>query len=195
MADINHKLEAEQSAGHHVRHLIKDAVIIIFSVLIAFALAKTGAVENLLASVKGFNIVGSFLAGVFFTSIFTITPSAVVLLSIARESSLLYVALFGALGAMIGDLLIFKLVRNSLAEDLMSLLKSNPQKKLRALFKVKFFRLSLFFLGGLIIASPLPDELGLMLMGLSKPNNKIFLPTSFIFNFLGILAIGYLAGV
>jgi hypothetical protein len=44
----------------------------------------------------------------------------------------------------------------------------------------------------LIIASPFPDELGLMLMGLSKTNTKVFILLSFVLNFIGILVMGLL---
>ncbi|MDP3800322.1 MAG: hypothetical protein Q8Q90_02755, partial [bacterium] len=62
---------------------------------------------------------------------------------------------------------------------------------------IKFFRKSFLrwftpFLGALIIASPFPDELGLVLMGLSKTNTKVFIPVSFGLNFIGILIMGLL---
>jgi len=40
------------------------------------------------------------------------------------------------------------------------------------------------------VISPLPDELGLAMMGLSKMKTSLFIPISFILNSLGILAIG-----
>ena len=48
-------------------------------------------------------------------------------------------------------------------------------------------------LGGIIIASPFPDELGISLLGFSKMKTTAFIPVSLIFNFLGILAIGLIA--
>ena len=66
-------------------------------------------------------------------------------------------------------------------------------KRLRALFKMKFFRWFTFFLGGIIIASPLPDELGIGLLGFSKMKVSWFVPVSFVFNFIGICLIGLVA--
>jgi hypothetical protein len=40
--------------------------------------------------------------------------------------------------------------------------------------------------GALIIASPLPDEFALTLMGLSKVRLAVLIPISFIMNMLGI---------
>src|SRR5262249_43219313 len=52
-----------------------------------------------------------------------------------------------------------------------------------------------FFVGGLIIASPLPDELGIGLLGVARLRTAWFVLLSYAFNFLGILAIGGLAGL
>ena len=61
------------------------------------------------------------------------------------------------------------------------------------LLKLKLFRRVSFFVGGLIIASPLPDELGISLFGFSKIKMSWFIPLSFIFNFIGIVLIGVVA--
>jgi hypothetical protein len=43
--------------------------------------------------------------------------------------------------------------------------------------------------GALVIASPLPDELGITLLGIARLRNWQFVVLSFIFNFAGIFAI------
>ncbi len=183
-----------EAAERHVRHLVKDIAIILFSVLIAFILVKTGAIPELLASVKGFGVWGTIVVGVFFTSIFTTAPAIVALAAIAAETGApLQTALFGAIGAVIGDIFIFRFVRDSIAEDFMYILKQGPKERLQHFFKLKFFRWTLFMIGGLIIASPLPDELGIMLMGITKIKTLAFIPISFVFNFLGILFISLVA--
>jgi hypothetical protein len=48
-------------------------------------------------------------------------------------------------------------------------------------------------MGGLIIASPLPDELGLALMGFVKTNNWTFAIISILCNALGIFVIAVVA--
>ena len=63
----------------------------------------------------------------------------------------------------------------------------------RELLKVPWLRGLLFLLGGLIIASPLPDELGISLFGFSKAKTSWFVPLSFTFNFIGIVLIGLVA--
>jgi hypothetical protein len=174
-------------------NLFRDLAIIAFSVIIAVILVKTGILKSLLEGTQDIKFFGSFFAGLFFTSIFTTVPATVALGEIAREGSLFWTALLGGVGAMIGDLLIFKFVKNSLAEDISTLIQHNARKRFSAVFKLKFFRYFFAFLGALIIASPLPDELGLAMMGFSKVKTSLFIPLSFFFNFLGILIIGLIA--
>ena len=178
----------------HQSHFIQDLVIIALSVLIAIILVKTDILIDILTSSKELERFGSFIAGMFFTSIFTTAPAIVTLGEIARVNSLFLTALFGALGAIIGDLVIFRFVRDRFVEDLKKLLKhSSGVQRLKFLFRLKFFRWFTIFLGGLIIASPLPDELGISLLGFSKMKTNLFIPLSFIFNFIGIYAIGLVA--
>ena len=178
---------------NHKNNLIKDVAIIALSVLIAIILVKTEVLVSILASSKELELFGSFIAGMFFTSIFTVAPATVVLAEIAQVNSVLWVAFFGGIGAMIGDMIIFRFVRNRLFEDILYLLKKSKFERLISIFRLRIFRWLIAFLGALIIASPLPDELGLMMMGFSKIKTSLFIPISFLLNSLGILIIGLIA--
>lgn len=174
--------------------LLHDALIIIASVYIAVMLVKTGTLAGILVSALGFEFLGSFIAGLFFTSIFTTAPAIVTLGELARINSIVPVALFGALGAVIGDLIIFRFIRDKFSEHILELVSHRSAwKRMRALFKLKLFRWASLFVGGMIIASPLPDELGISLLGFSKIKTSWFIPLSFLFNFIGILLIGAVA--
>lgn len=179
--------------NNHKNNLIKDATIVVLSVLIAIILAKTGVFVDILASSKKLELFGSFIAGMFFTSIFTAAPATVVLAEIAQVNSIYLTALFGGLGALIGDMIIFRFVKNRLSEDILYLLKKSKSERFISIFRLKIFRWSMGFLGALVIASPLPDELGLVMLGFSKIKISLFIPVSFLLNFLGILAIGLIA--
>jgi len=174
-------------------NLIKDTSIIALSVLIAIILVKTKVLVSILASSKELELFGSFIAGIFFTSIFTVAPATVVLAEIAQINSIFLVAILGGIGAMIGDMIIFRFVKNRLFEDILYLLKKSKSERLISIFRLKIFRWSIAFLGALIIASPLPDEFGLMMMGFSKIKTSLFIPISFLLNFLGIMIIGLIA--
>jgi len=173
---------------------VEEQGIVFLSVLIALILAQTDVLVRVLTSTKELELIGSFIAGMFFTSVFTTAPAMVTLGEIAQVQSLVLVALFGAAGAVVGDLIIFRFVKDRVSEHLMAISKEQGgARRMKSLLKRKFFRGFTFFLGGLIIASPLPDEIGISLMGISKMKLPLFVALSFMFNFIGIAMIGLAA--
>lgn len=174
--------------------LITDLAIIILSILSALFLAKTDALVNILLASKALEIFGSLIAGIFFTSVFTTAPAIVTLGEIAQANSIWLVALFGAIGATIGDLIIFRFVKDRFSKHLMELIKKKGgEKRLRHLLHLKYFKWLTFLIGGFIIASPIPDEVGIMILGFSNLRQSLFIPFSFVSNFIGILLIGIVA--
>ncbi len=173
--------------------LIRDLAIVALSIFVAINLAESGAIESFFANTRSVVFLESFIAGIFFTSVFTTAPSIVAIVEIAKSGTSLWeLAVFGALGAMIGDLVLFKFVRDRISEDISALIQ-DKKGRWKKVFKLKSFKWSAAFLGAVIIASPIPDEVGLALLGFSKVKTKYFLPISFVFNSIGILIIGILA--
>jgi len=170
--------------------LEKDAIILVASFLGAYILSKTGVLTYLMNSAGIFKIFGNFLAGTFFTSIFTAAPAGVILGNIAQTTSPLQMAFVGALGALLGDFLIFRLIEDTLVKDVSLALKESRYSHLKEIFGLRIFSWLPPLLGAICIASPLSDELGLMLMGLSKTRSIVFIPISFTLHFFGIFAVG-----
>ncbi len=174
--------------------LLHDVLSIIVSIGIAVILVQTNVLTKILTATQEFQFLGSFIAGLFFTSVFTTAPAIVTLGEIARIHEIVPTALFGAMGAVVGDLVIFRFVRDTFAEHILELIRHRDMgKRMAVLLKLKLFRWLSFFVGGLIIASPLPDELGVSLFGFSKMKMVWFIPLSFFFNFIGIVLIGLVA--
>ena len=176
-------------------NIIRDLTIIAVSIIVAVIIAKTGALTGILVNTQEWKILGSFLSGMFFVSIFTAAPAAAVLFEIAASNSIWAVAFFGGIGALIGDILIFRFIKDSLAEDARWLIGKTKQERLISIFQLKLFRRLIPFVGALVVASPLPDEIGLAMMGLSKMKTAVFAPLSFALNFVGILIVGLIAQV
>lgn len=171
----------------------RDAAIIVLSIGVAIALARTGALADILTRTQGLGFLGSFLAGMCFVSLFTVAPAAVVLVEIAQAGSVPAVAFFGGLGALAGDLIIFRFMRESVSADIAWLVRGAKFARLRAAFRRPFLRWLVPLAGAAIVASPFPDEIGVAMMGLAKMRTALFIPLSFTLNFLGILAIGWIA--
>lgn len=174
--------------------IVQDLAIVVLSIFIAVILVQTRVITNILSTTLELKALGSFIAGMFFTSVFTTTPAIVTLGEISQTNSIVSTAFFGALGAVVGDMIIFKFVRDRLSDHFFVLIKHNGWwRRVKALFKLRYFRWGTFLVGGLIIASPFPDELGISLLGLSKMKTRLFVLVSFVFNFIGIIIIGTVA--
>lgn len=174
--------------------ILKDVVIVLISVAIAVFLVKLDVIPRILSGLKDFKIFGSFFAGMFFTSIFTTAPAIVTLGEISRETTVLGTALSGAFGALLGDLVIFSFIRDKLSLHLAEAIKHDEYwKRLMAILRLRYFRWLTFLLGGIIITSPLPDELAISIFGFSKMKTRTFIPISLVFNFIGICVIGFVA--
>jgi hypothetical protein len=173
--------------------LWSDVGIIIVSIFVAVKLVESGILERFLAGGSGLQLLESFIAGMFFTSAFTTAPAIAALGTIAANGSVLSTAICGAAGAVLVDLLIFHFVKNSVRSDFLALASKERRASLRHLFRGKIFRWFTPLAAALIIASPLPDELGVALVGLTGTRAKWFIPFSYAANFAGILAIGFVA--
>jgi membrane protein YqaA with SNARE-associated domain len=172
--------------------LIQDVGLIGLSIVAAIFLARSGVLHDLLSSFSDAWLVGAFVAGIFFTSMFTAAPAAAAILLIAQDEGIWLVALVAALGSLLGDFLLFWFARDRLSYYLKEHLQKEIRKHhLSRIFHMHSFRWIAFVLGGLIIASPLPDELGIAILGFARLGSNLFVPLSFVANFLGLVAIGY----
>ena len=176
-----------------MKHAVKDMAVIIFSIVLAVFIVDTDIVEKLLSTSENIGIVGSFVAGLLFTSIFTTAPAIIVLGEISQTEPIFIVALVGAIGALCGDMIIFYLFKNHVSDDLNELTRKIKKNPFKTAFRHRNLRWFGVLVGAIIIASPFPDELGIAMMGISKLKTKFFIPISFILNFIGILAIGFAA--
>lgn len=174
-------------------HVIRDIAIIALGILSVVFLERFGFIERFLASVETFFPLVSFATGIFFTSVFTAAFATVIFAELAQDHSLILTAVFGGAGALLGDYIIFRFVRDTLLEDIRGLLAIFHADRFAEIFRLQLFRFLAPFFGAVIIASPLPDELGVALLGLSDMSAKKFAVFSFVFNAAGILAIGGIA--
>lgn len=176
-------------------NLYRDIGILVVSIAFAITLGLTDAIPRALGYLHFSKTIAAFFAGMFFTSVFTTAPAMVALGEIAQTNSVVTTAFAGAIGAVIGDYLIYRFIRDSVSEDLHYLFSKIRHEKLSLFLHGRFHELRVYrwlvpLMGALIIASPLPDELGLAILGLSKVKSKTMVPLTFAFNFLGILIIG-----
>ena len=167
--------------------------VIAASVFLAILFAGSGALEQFITQTQQVRLIGSLVAGFFFSSVFTVAPAIVALGEIAQHGSLMTTALVGGFGAMMADMLIFRFLKANFGSDIAFSARHAKSARFMHLMRSSGFHWALILLGGLIIASPFPDELGLALMGITRVRLSLLMPLSFTFNTLGILAIGLVA--
>lgn len=160
-----------------------------------FVLAlDTTIVQGLLSSIENMGIAGVFLAGLLFVSFFTAAPAVVLLIALADNFSPLTIAFYGALGAAVGDWIILKLFEEKVAYELKPLAKKWKLMPLIRRLRRKKAREGTTLFGMVVVASPLPDELGIALLGISHLPTVSLLIITTLLNGAGILVIVLLAG-
>ncbi len=92
-------------------------------------------------------------------------------------------------GALTSDLLIFKYISDDLDTEIRDIFNRLGGKHLMRMLHLKLFSWVLLLIGAIIVALPLPDELGVSLMGLSKMKIERFMILVYTLNAIGIFLI------
>ncbi|MBI1972053.1 MAG: hypothetical protein HYS53_02010 [Candidatus Aenigmarchaeota archaeon] len=178
----------------------KNLVLIFLSTALAVYVLTTPEIAGLIEHSGNLGYFGAFIAGLFFSSLFTTPLATVTLALLGKTMDPFLLASIGASGAMIADFVIFRIVRKSvddLSQEIIELKifieRHNPvhfNPKNRVLHELKIHIAPI--LAGFIIASPLPDEIAIGMLGAAHYDQRKILAFSFVANFLGILALAYI---
>ncbi len=171
----------------------KNTFLLLLGMIVFYFLAKTSEVAGLIQGLGSLGYIGALVAGFLFVSTYTVLPAGYVLFELAKHLNPLEIAIVAGIGSMLGDYIIFRFIRDKVTKELKPYLAKVGTPKLKRLFKTPYFAWLLPLSGALIIASPLPDELGVSLIGASKMNNTHFLAVSYLLNVLGIFFVVLLA--
>lgn len=168
----------------------KNLTLVFISILVALILSKLEIFHSFILGLGSFGYLSAFFAGMLFVSTFTLAEGAIILFILAQNLSAWEIGLIAGLGAVVGDMTIFRFIKDNLTSELVSIYNHLDHKHhLAKLLHSKYFHWSLPVIGALIIASPLPDELGVTLLGISKMKTYKFVITSFILNSIGIFLV------
>jgi uncharacterized membrane protein YdjX (TVP38/TMEM64 family) len=175
---------------NHKHWKYKNTTFLLFSLVLAFFVLRNETLHSFLLHLGNFGYLGAFLAGILFVSTFTVATGAIILLILAETLSPIEIGIIAGFGAVVGDFVIFRFVQDDLAREIKHLYdKLDTNHHLKKIFQTKYFSWTLPVLGAAIIASPLPDEIGVSLMGISKLKTYQFLIISFILNAIGIFLV------
>ncbi|EKD86200.1 MAG: hypothetical protein ACD_37C00417G0004 [uncultured bacterium] len=170
----------------HLQFRYKNLTILFISVISAIILSRFQPFHDFLLHLGGLGYLGAFLGGILFVWIFTMPTGLLILLTLNETMPSFELAVIAAIGALIGDLTIFKFVKDDLLTEVEDIYNHFGGSHLTHILHSKYFHWTLPVVGALIIASPLPDEVGVSLMGISKMKTYKFILVSLILNFAGI---------
>jgi hypothetical protein len=176
-----------QSAARYYKHwAYKNTTILIFSLLIFIYLIDIGVIRTIIEFVGELGYLGALITGIFFVSTFTVIPAVYVMYNLSSILTPFEIAFLAGMGALLGDYILFRFFRDRVFEELKPLFLNHGGSKLLKFLKTPYFAWLLPVLGAIIIASPLPDEAGVSILGLSKIKNWQFLLMSYLLNTVGI---------
>lgn len=171
----------------------KNTGLLLVSIATLIYFAGHPYVGSAVAAIGSLGYVGAFFTGILFTSTFTVTPAMVLLYHLASQLPPLHVALIAGLGAVLGDYIIFRFLKDRFFDELKPLFKHLGGSHVSALFATPYFGWLLPLVGAALIASPGPDELGIGILGLSKLKNWQFVLLTFILHASGVFIVVTLA--
>lgn len=133
---------------------------------------------------------GTFVAGLLFVYGFTAAPATAIFLILAQHQNIYLASLIGGLGALVGDLFIFSFIRTSFVDEIKKLSKERIIKHFNGRLPGILKEYLLPVAAGFVIASPLPDEIGVAMLAASKViSTKVFVFISYLLNTAGIFVI------
>lgn len=171
-----------------LKKLIFKTMIFAVSISISWWMIKSGFLDNFIDKIILFRFLAEFISGMLYTFFLT-TPIAIAMfLVIAQDTNPIVVALLGGLGGACADFLIVRFFRDN-SKDLNQASKLLKIQKIYRIFKLLRIEFLVPIFGALIIASPFPDEIGLLMLGASGLKyHQLFLVT-YILDTVGILLI------
>jgi len=177
-------------------HKFPKLLLLFGSFILAYALYHAGLFDGMAKAFNGHGYVSVFLGGILFSFGFTAAFGIAIFAEVALQVHPLLAALLGGFGAFLSDLLIFQVIRFSIFHDELHRLKST---RLFLWFSERLHsesvpehlrRIFLWSFAGLVIASPLPDEFGVSLIGgISSLKTREFSLLCFLLNSVGIFVV------
>lgn len=173
------------------RRLVRDFFIIGVSIIVAIYIQSSATADILTQYFSGLNFVPAAIAmGFLFSLTFTaaIATSVLILLSQTSHNPFL-VALLGGVGSILANGIIYKFFKDEFIEDIEILEPKYAKKIAHKIMHSKIFVGLIPYIAALSLASPLPDEIGIMILAGSNFKYTKFFLLSFGFHTIGILTI------
>lgn len=174
--------------SHKLRKILFKTTFFIFSLSTAWWIVEAGFVHKVIDTLLPFRFVAEFVAGMLYTSFLTSPIALAMLIGLAQDNNPIMIAVVGGLGGAFVDFLIVRVLRDN-SKDINAVSKELQFQKVAKFLKSYHLEFIIPILGALIIASPFPDEIGLLMLGASKLKYRELLVLTFVLDTAGILLI------
>ncbi len=177
----------------------QNTIFLIISFVFTYFLVKTGLITLFVTSIGNFGYVSALVLGFLFSFGLTTTPSAATFFYLAQYTNPFIMALIASIGAAISNVMIYKFVKYQLIDEFKFILSHDLKFEFskfeivldHEMMRNSWFRFFVTTFAGILTAMPVSTEmLTSVLWSIGKYSTKRALFYSFVFSFIGILAIG-----
>lgn len=167
------------------------------SVITTAVLAHFGVFTKTFGGLGELGFIGAFVAGAMFPITFTSPIAVASLYYLGSHIGMPTTIIFGGIGALVGDLFIFKILKDRTIAEIVAIRKKfreahgghdkkGHRSELKKLFHSKPFHSLGLFVGGLLIMLPVPDELGIAILASYRLDTKRFIAISLVLNTISV---------
>ncbi|MCR4325036.1 MAG: hypothetical protein NUV69_05105 [Candidatus Curtissbacteria bacterium] len=173
------------------RRLIRDFFILCLSIIIAIYIHNSSFSQFLTAYPSPVLLIFVVIfAGVLFSFTFTVAISTSIFILISQQgANPLMVAMLGGIGSSAGNWVIYRFLKGEVLDDLELIEPKSAKRVAHRILHSKLFIGLVPYLAAIVLISPLPDELGLMMLAGVKFKHFRFFFASIILHAIGILLI------
>jgi len=174
-------------------------LLLIITIALSYYLFNLPYVKNFVSGLDQISYLGDLIAGIFFSFGFT-TSFSIGYFITSYPSSMILASIIAGAGSVIGDMIIFKTIKFSFTDEFRELKRKKAIKRIAEIVKnnkhVLIRHYLLYIFAGIIIATPLPDEIGIsMLAGLTTIKTRTLIFISFILHAIPIYLIFYFSSL
>ncbi|MBI5728240.1 MAG: hypothetical protein HY984_00625 [Candidatus Magasanikbacteria bacterium] len=169
---------------------------LLFSILVAIVLFRTGTLDYLTHALRGYAYLSATVAGFLFAISVTAPTAGLYFVALGQGLNSYAVVLFGATGAMAADIIMYRFIKDGLLEEfkliIEAVLAPHHRERMEAITEHRVFVWIVPFVASALIASPLPDEIGLALFSLINFHPKYLSIIAFVLNAAGIATLVFI---
>ena len=170
--------------------------LLVLSFILAYALFSLGFLDPILNTLILLGYFGVFMVGFLYAYSFTAGPATIMLILLAKKENFFFAGLTAGVGALIGDIITLYFVRSSFSDEIDRLAAEKLFLSVRKSFPSFLQKYLSPILASIIIASPIPAEIGVAILASMKSmSTKRFIFIAYVLHTIGIFILLFIGMV